>query len=80
MNVQLEENELFQNVEKGKRKVLVSGLSEGITENAVKIHFQKKRNGGGDVEKVNLLKDGFAEIVFEKAEGERNFHRCILKS
>ncbi|XP_046839274.1 protein mono-ADP-ribosyltransferase PARP14-like isoform X3 [Xenia sp. Carnegie-2017] len=68
LNVQLEENELFQNVEIGKRKVLVSGLPEDITENAVKIHFQKKRNSGGDVEKVNLLKDGFAEIVFEKAE------------
>ncbi|XP_046839282.1 N-myc-interactor-like isoform X2 [Xenia sp. Carnegie-2017] len=74
LNVQLEENELFQNLEIGKRKVFVYGLPEDITENAVKIHFQKKRNGGGDIKEVNLLKNGFAEIVFEKAEVKWSIH------
>ena len=65
--------------ENAGKKVLVSCLPEDVTENAVKIHFQKKRNGGGDIKEVNLLKNGFAEIVFEKAEGERNFQRYILR-
>jgi hypothetical protein len=31
---------------------VVSGLPEGATENGVHIHFQKKKNGGGEVKKV----------------------------
>jgi hypothetical protein len=49
--------------------VLVSGLPEGATENALHIHFQKKKNGGGEVKEVKLLQGKKAIVVFEDIEG-----------
>ena len=57
--------------------VLVSGLPEGVTENNVHIHFQKKKNGGGEVLKVEMLGEGKAKVVFEKPEGSLH-KRCSL--
>jgi hypothetical protein len=54
---------------KETRRVLVSGLPEGTTENNVHIHFQKKKNGGGEIEKVELLGEGKAIVVFEESRG-----------
>ena len=51
------------------RTVLVSDLPEEVTENNVCIHFQKKKNGGGEVEKVEMLGGGKARIIFEESEG-----------
>ena len=51
------------------RTILVSGLPEGVTENTVHIHFQKKKNGGDNVEKVTLLAGGKATVVFENPKG-----------
>ena len=74
-----------QNVEKlrnkqnsGKKElatVMVSGLPEGSTENSVHIHFQKKKNGGGDIQKVEMLREGKARLTFEDPEG-----RCHCSS
>ena len=50
-------------------RVLVSGLPEGATENALHIHFQKKKNGGGEVKEVKLLPGKKAIVVFEDIEG-----------
>ena len=47
------------------KTISVSGLPEGSTENSVHIHFQKKKNGGGEIEKVELLEQGKAIVVFE---------------
>ena len=55
--------------------VIVSGLPEGSTENSVHIHFQKKKNGGGDIEKVEMLGEGKARVTFEDPEG-----RCHCSS
>ena len=55
-------------VEKEARTVLVSGLFDGVTENNVFIHFQKKKNDGGEVEKVEMLGEGKATVVFESPE------------
>jgi hypothetical protein len=49
--------------------VLVSGLHEGITENHVHIHFQRKKNGGGEVKKLMLLPGKKAMVVFEDIQG-----------
>ena len=49
-------------------KVLVFGLPEGVTENRIHIHFQKEKNGGGNVEYVVMYK-GRALVVFEDPEG-----------
>ena len=52
------------------RKVLVSGLPVGTTENSVHIHFQKKKNGGGEIERITLLNDqGKALVLFEDPKG-----------
>lgn len=50
--------------------VLVTGLPEGTTENGVYIHFQKKRNGGGEIKEVKLRPGkNEATVVFEDIEG-----------
>ena len=58
----------------GCRAVLVSDLPEGVTENNVYIYFQKKKNGGGEVKKVEMLEEGKARVVFEKPEGLSEFY------
>ena len=56
---------------KGKeaRQILVSGFHKDATENNIYIHFQKKKNGGGEVEKVELKGEGKAIVTFEDPEG-----------
>ena len=44
--------------EKESRTVMVSGLPEGSTENSDHIHFQKRKNGGGEIQKVEMLGQG----------------------
>ena len=58
----------------GCRTVLVSGLPGGVTENNVYIYFQKMKNGGGEVEKVEMLEEGKARVVFEKHKGSSEFY------
>ena len=65
-NVETSEKE---NVEKS-RTIMVSDLPEGVTESSVHIHFLKKKNGGGDIEKVIVLPEkNNALVVFEDPEG-----------
>ena len=52
-----------------KKKVLVSGLPEGATKNQVHLHFQKIKNGGGEIERVTLLAGGKAAVVFANPRG-----------
>ena len=49
--------------------VMVFGLPEGSTKDSVHIHFQKKKNGGGDIQKVEMLGEGKAMITFEDPQG-----------
>ena len=53
----------------GEKSLLVSGLPEGVTEKEITIHFQKKRNNGGEVEKVVVLSGSTAIVIFEDPEG-----------
>ena len=77
MIVKLQEPESKRNNEPPEREstdksrtVLVSDLPEGASESDVHIHFQKNRNGGGEVEKVVLLQEkNKALVVFEDPEG-----------
>jgi hypothetical protein len=69
LDVKLQDESKRENVEKS-RTILVSNLPEGVTESGVYIHFQKKKNGGGEVEKVTVLPEGnTALVVFEDPEG-----------
>ncbi|CAB4043974.1 poly [ADP-ribose] polymerase 14-like isoform X1 [Paramuricea clavata] len=50
--------------------ILVSGLPEGVTENRITMHFQKRRNGGGEVKKVQLSSDRKeATVTFDDPKG-----------
>ena len=75
LDVKLREAEVNPNVEKSEKEnesatVFVSGLPEGVTENGVHIHFQKKKNGGGEVKEVKLLPGKKeATVVFEDTAG-----------
>lgn len=50
--------------------ILVSNLPEEITANGVYIHFQKKKNKGGEIREVKLQPNTKeAMVVFEDIEG-----------
>ena len=55
--------------EKETRTILVSEIPEEATKSKLHIHFQKKKNGGGDIEEISLLPEGKALVVFEDPEG-----------
>ena len=49
--------------------VIVRNLSPATTEETIIIHFQKRKNGGGEVEGVRLLSEGVAVVTFETSQG-----------
>ena len=60
-----------ENIDKS-RTVLVSDLPEGVSESTIHIHFQKRKTGGGEVERVIVLEEGDkAMVVFEDPEGRQ---------
>ena len=66
-NIQLLEKE------QAARSIVVSNISPQTTKEDVTIHFQRQRNGGGEIVAVNIPKEGTAVITFEENEG-----LCIL--
>ena len=50
---------------------MVSDIPEGITESNLHIHFQRKKNGGGEIQVVKFL-PGRREalVVFEDPDGK----------
>lgn len=74
----IKEEAVTWNKESGR--ILVSGLPEGVTENNIYIHFQKKKNGGGDIDKVELLPGGKqAMVTFEDCQGLSILHKYICR-
>ena len=55
--------------EKESATLIVSGLPEGSTKNNVHVHFQRKKNGGGEVKEVEILGEGKAMVTFEDLRG-----------
>lgn len=54
-----------------RRSIVVANMSPGTKEDAIFIHFQQRKHGGGDVSSVKLTQDGDkAVITFEEAESE----------
>lgn len=50
--------------------ILVSGLSENTTHDAIELHFESQRNSGGPVESVQFVpKSGRAVVVFQDPAG-----------
>ena len=52
------------------RSILVTDFQATTTPEDLIIHFQRKRNGGGDIESIAVNNRGTAVITFEKPEGE----------
>ena len=80
--VKMKDKEKLRNQENSGETELttveVSGLPDGSTENSVHIHFQKKKNGGGEVQKVEMLGDGKARVTFEDPQGGLKFFISAL--
>lgn len=54
--------------ERAARSVVAKEIPPGVTENDLMIHFQRQKNGGGEVESVTMGKQS-ALITFEDPEG-----------
>ena len=66
-------------VPKEARTVLVSELLKNITENDITIHFQRKKNSGGEVKEVELFSDKHeALVVFEDHKGKKKIDRAVF--
>lgn len=59
------------NREDARRSIVVGNMTPGTKEEAIFIHFQQRKHGGGDVSSVTLTQDGDkAVITFEEAESK----------
>ena len=53
-----------------RKSILVSGLAENTTRDAIELHFESQRNSGGPVESVQFApKSGKAVVVFQDPAG-----------
>ena len=59
--------------EQAARSIVVSNISPQTTKEGVIIHFQKRKNGGGDIDRIYIQKNGTAVVTFDEREG-----LCIL--
>ena len=64
-NIQLLEEE------QAARSIVVSNISPQTTKEGVMIHFQRRKNGGGEIDHIHIPKKGSAVITFEEGEGLR---------
>jgi len=51
------------------RSIAVSGFPKGTTAEALVIHFQQKKHGGGDIKAIQITDKGLAVIVFDEPAG-----------
>jgi len=51
------------------RSIAVSGFPKETTARALVIHFQQQKNGGGDIESIQITDKGLAVIVFYEPAG-----------
>jgi len=50
--------------------ILVSGISDNTTHDAIELYFENARYGGGPVERVDFIpQGGRAVVVFQDAKG-----------
>lgn len=63
---------------KANRSVSVIGIPEGTSAIDLVVHFQRRKNGGGDIEEIVMNKKGSTVITFDKAEGKVSVAECGL--
>ena len=56
------------------RSVFVTGLHPATTPEDCIIHFQRMKNGGGDIDRVILSEKGTVVITFDDPKGEMKFN------
>lgn len=56
------------------RSVFVTGFHPATKPEDFIIHFQRMKNGGGDIERIILSKKGTAVITFDDPKGEMKFN------
>lgn len=61
---------------KANRSVSVIGIPEGTSAIDLVVHFQRRKNGGGDIEEIVMNKKGSTVITFDKAEGKVSVADC----
>jgi len=54
--------------EQAARSIVVSNISPQTTKEDVTIHFQRQKNGGGEIRSVHIPEKGTAVITFEEIE------------
>lgn len=52
------------------RSIFVTGFQATTKPDKLIIHFQRKKNGGGDITSITVSKRGTAVITFENPEGK----------
>ena len=52
-----------------RTSIIVSGISDNTTRDALALYFESRRHGGGPLERVKLLKGGRAVVVFQDPKG-----------
>ena len=52
-----------------ERTIVVSNFPEDVGEDELTIHFQKEKNGGGDVDEV-VVDGSVAFVIFDSPEGQ----------
>ena len=61
--------------EKASRSIVVSNIPPEVPGEQLLIHFQRKRNGGGEIDRICMIEaDGNAVIIFDEADGK--YRKC----
>ena len=63
---------------KANRSIRVTSIPEGTTAEELIIHFQRRKNGGSEVDEIVMNNQGSAVITFDKAEGKMSVANCRL--
>ena len=51
------------------RTIFVQGLTSETDQELLELYFENDKCGGGDIESITLDKEGVAQIIFKKREG-----------
>ena len=55
--------------EQAVRSIVVDNMPEEAREEDIKIHFQKRKHGGGDIDNVRMMEGGTVVLTFKNDEG-----------
>ena len=55
--------------EQAARSVVVQNIPPDTAADSIIVHFQRQKNGGGEIDHVHIPEKGTAVITFESSEG-----------